>query len=122
VITNLNTVSLYVRDQERAKQFYVDTLGFDLTTDADMGGMGRWIEVAPKGARTAFVLADAAAFGKQDRTGSSADVTLRCSDVRALHAELAGKGVAVTEPETQAWGTFITVTDPDGHELLVSQQ
>jgi lactoylglutathione lyase len=123
MITNLNTVSLYVRDQQRAKQFYVDTLGFELTTDADMGGgMGRWIEVAPKGARTAFVLADAVAFDKEDRVGRSADVTLHCSDVRALHAELAGRGVPVTEPETQPWGTFITVTDPDGHELLVSQQ
>jgi lactoylglutathione lyase len=122
MITNLNTVSLYVRDQQRAKQFYVDTLGFELTTDADMGGMGRWIEVAPKGARTAFVLADAAAFGKEDRVGSSADVTLHCSDVHALHAELADKGVPVTEPEAQQWGTFIKVTDPDGHELLVSQR
>jgi catechol 2,3-dioxygenase-like lactoylglutathione lyase family enzyme len=122
VITNLNTVSLYVSDQQRAKQFYVDKLGFELMKDADMGGMGRWIEVAPKGARTGFVLADAAAFDKRDRVGGSADVTLRCSDVRALHAELVAKSVPVTEPETQAWGTFITVTDPDGHELLVSQQ
>ncbi|MFC6022955.1 glyoxalase superfamily protein [Plantactinospora solaniradicis] len=122
MITNLNTVSLYVRDQQQAKQFYVDTLGFELTTDADMGEMGRWIEVAPKGARTGVVLADAAAFDKQDRVGRSADVTLHCSDVHALHAELAGKGVPVTEPETQQWGTFIKVTDPDGHELLISQQ
>lgn len=122
MIINLNTISLYVRDQQRAKQFYVDTLGFEVRKDADMGGMGRWLEVAPKGARTAFVLADAVAFGKDDRMGSSADVTLHCADVHALHAELAGKGVPVTEPETQGWGTFIKVTDPDGHDLLVSQQ
>jgi lactoylglutathione lyase len=122
MITNLNTIALYVRDQQRAKQFYVDTLGFEATTDADMGGMGRWIEVAPKGARTAFVLADAAAFGKEDRVGDSADVTLSCADVRALHAELAGKGVPVTEPETQSWGTFIKVTDPDGNDLIVSER
>jgi catechol 2,3-dioxygenase-like lactoylglutathione lyase family enzyme len=121
MITNLNTVSLYVRDQQVAKQFYVDTLGFELTTDADMGEMGRWIEVAPKGARTAVVLADAAAFDKQHRVGSSADVTLHCSDVLALHAELAAKGVPVTDPQTQQWGVFIKVTDPDGHELLISQ-
>jgi catechol 2,3-dioxygenase-like lactoylglutathione lyase family enzyme len=122
MITNLNTVSLYVRDQQRAKQFYVDTLGFELTTDADMGPMGRWIEVAPKGARTAFVLADAAGFGKEDRVGSSADITLHCSDVRTLHAELAAKGVPVTEPETKEWGTFMKITDPDGHQLVVSER
>lgn len=122
MITHLNTVSLYVTDQERAKRFYVESLGFELTNDAEMGPMGRWIEVAPKGAQTGFVLADAARFGKADRVGGSADVTLRCSDVQALHDELAAKGVPVTAPETEPFGTFITVTDPDGHELLISQQ
>ncbi|WP_409495949.1 VOC family protein [Amycolatopsis sp. cmx-11-12] len=122
MITKLNTVALYVTDQERSKQFYVDKLGFDVTTDSDMGGMGRWLEVAPGGGGTGFVLANAEAFGKTDRIGDSADVTLRCADVRALHADLSGKGVPVTEPETQDFGTFVTVTDPDGHEFLISQE
>lgn len=120
MITNINTVSLYVSDQQRARDFYVDKLGFEVTTDADMGEMGRWIEVAPPGAQSAFMLADAAKFQKTDRIGDSADVTLSCSDVRALHADLTAKGVPVTEPEAQPWGTFIKITDPDGHEFVVS--
>jgi catechol 2,3-dioxygenase-like lactoylglutathione lyase family enzyme len=120
MITAINTVSLYVTDQERSRRFYVDVLGFEVRTDADMGGMGRWIEVAPRGAQTAFVLADAAAFAKQDRIGSSADLTLRCDDVHALHRELTARGAAVTEPEKQDWGTFVAVTDPDGHKLVIS--
>lgn len=120
MITELHTVALYVADQDRAKRFYVDTLGFDLGADQPgMGGIGRWLEVAPKGARTAFLLADAAGWGKQDRIGKSADVTLRCEDARALHAELAAKGVPVTEPQTQRFGTFIDITDSDGHRLRV---
>jgi lactoylglutathione lyase len=121
MITNLNTVSLYVADQQRARDFYVDVLGFEVTTDAAMGEMGRWIEVAPRGARTAFVLADAAGFQKTDLIGKSADVTLSCSDVHALYNDLNAKGVPVTAPESQDWGTFIRVTDPDGHEFLISQ-
>jgi lactoylglutathione lyase len=122
MITRLHTVSLYVRDQERAKQFYADTLGFDITADQDMGPMGRWLVVAPKGAPTGFMLADAAAFGREDRIGASADLTLRCDDVQALHADLVSKGVPVTEPTSESWGTFVTITDPDGHELLIAQQ
>lgn len=122
MITKVHTVSLYVRDQQRAKEFYVDTLGFDVTADADMGPLGRWLEVAPKGAQTAFMLADAAAFDKEDRIGDSADLTLRCDDVQALHADLVSKGVPVTDPKTEPWGTFVTLTDPDGHELPVAQQ
>ncbi len=120
MITELHTVALYVADQDRAKAFYLDTLGFELGADqAGLGGIGRWIEVAPKGAQTSFLLADAKGWSKQDRVGKSADVTLRCDDARALHAELAAQGVPVTEPKTQRFGTFIDVTDPDGHQLRI---
>lgn len=120
MITELHTVALYVADQDRAKRFYVDTLGFELNADqTGLGGIGRWIEVAPKGAQTALMLADAAGWNKQDRIGKSADLTLRCEDAHALHAALAAKGVAVTEPQTQRFGTFIDITDPDGHRLRI---
>jgi catechol 2,3-dioxygenase-like lactoylglutathione lyase family enzyme len=120
VITELHTVALYVADQDRARDFYVDVLGFELNADQPgMGGIGRWIEVAPKGAQTSFMLADAAGWHKEDRVGRSADVTLRCDDAEALHAELSAKGVTVSEPETQRFGTFIDITDPDGHRLRV---
>lgn len=121
MITGLNTVTLYVSDQLKARDFYVEQLGFEVRRDADMGPMGRWLEVAPKGARTAFMLADAEAFGKQDRVGDSADIVLHADDVAGLHARLAAAGVPVTDPETQAWGTFIKVTDPDGQQFVVSQ-
>jgi lactoylglutathione lyase len=120
MITELHTVALYVTDQDRAKSFYVDALGFEVGADQPgLGGIGRWIEVAPKGAQTSFMLADAAGWNKQDQVGRSADVTLRCDDARALYAELAAKGVEVTEPESQRFGTFIDVTDPDGHRLRI---
>jgi lactoylglutathione lyase len=120
VITELHTVALYVSNQDRAKRFYVDTLGFEVGADQQSpAGIGRWIEVRPRGAQTSFMLADAAGWNKQDRIGKSADVTLRCDDTRALYAELTAKGVPVTEPQTQRFGTFIDVTDPDGNELRV---
>ena len=120
MITELHTVALYVADQDRAKRFYVDALGFEVGADQPgLGGIGRWIEVAPGGAQTSFLLADGAGWNKQDRIGNSADVTLRCDDARALHSELTAKGVPVTEPQTQRFGTFIDITDPDGHRLRI---
>lgn len=121
MITELHTVTLYVRDQDRAKRFYVEELGFEPREDVEMPGgtMGRWIEVAPAGTQTAFLLANAAGWAGEEAVGSSADVTLRCADVRALHAELVGKGVPVSEPMTQRFGTFIDVTDPDGHRVRI---
>jgi catechol 2,3-dioxygenase-like lactoylglutathione lyase family enzyme len=120
MINKVKTVSLYVADQERSLRFFTDVLGFEVRADASMGPMGRWLEVAPPGAQTTLVLSDAAAFGKQDRIGSSADVTFTCDDVYALHKSLSAKGAAVSELEKQEWGTFMHVTDPDGHTFVVS--
>jgi lactoylglutathione lyase len=122
VITSLNTVSLYVTDQQKALDFYVGMLGFELRMEAGMGPMGRWLEVAPQGAQTGLMLASADGFGKQDRVGDSADLVFRTDDVAGLHDRLVTAQVPVTEPETQQWGTFIKVTDPDGHTFVVSQQ
>jgi lactoylglutathione lyase len=121
VITEIDTVPLYVADQRRARDFYVDVLGFEVTADADLDDLGRWIEIAPPGAHTALVLLAAEAFGGKG-TGKSPEVTLACPDVQALHAELTAKGVPVTEPESQSWGTFVKVTDPDGNELVISRR
>jgi lactoylglutathione lyase len=121
MITKINTVTLYVSDQDRSRDFYVEQLGFQVRREADMGPMGRWLEVAPDRTGTAFLLADASGFNKQDRVGSSADIVLHSDDVAALHQRLATAGVPVTEPETMDWGTFIKVTDPDGLQFVVSQ-
>lgn len=121
MINALHTIALYVRDQDRSKRFYVEDLGFDCLEDEETPGgrFGRWIEVGPHGSDAAFLLADGAAWGKADRIGSSADITLRCTDARELFEQLSRRGVAVTQPQTQRFGTFVDVTDPDGHVLRV---
>jgi catechol 2,3-dioxygenase-like lactoylglutathione lyase family enzyme len=121
MITSVNTVTLYVSDQQKSRDFYVGQLGFQVRREADMGPMGRWLDVAPEGGQTGFMLADAASFGKADQVGSSADLVLHTDDVQGLHQRLAAAGVPVTEPETQPWGTFVKVTDPDGLTFVVSQ-
>lgn len=121
MITKLNTVTLYVSDQDKAREFYVDRLGFQVRKEADMGPMGRWLEVAPEGAQTGFMLADAAAFDKPDRIGASADIVLHTDDIAGLHRRLTAAGVPVTEPDAKEWGTFIKVTDPDGLQFVVSE-
>jgi catechol 2,3-dioxygenase-like lactoylglutathione lyase family enzyme len=121
VITKINTVTLYVSDQQKARDFYVQHLGLHVRRDEDMGPMGRWLEVAPDGAQSGFMLASAAGFGKQDQIGASADIVLHTDDVAGLRQRLIAAGLPVTEPETQAWGTFVKITDPDGLEIVVSQ-
>jgi lactoylglutathione lyase len=121
VISHLNTVTVYVSDQQRSLDFYVDKLGFEKRADRDMGPSGRWIEVCPAGAETGLVLVRGDAFDRQDRVGSSADLVFETDDVHAAHKALVARGVEVTEPYKQAWGTSFQVMDPDGLAVLIKQ-
>ena len=55
-ITHLRLVSLPVTDQSRARDFYVDVLGFELVSDNPMGPDQRWVQVAPRGGQTSITL------------------------------------------------------------------
>ena len=57
MIKRVATVSVYVNDEDKALDFYVNKLGFDKREDQPMDDQGhRWIEVAPPGAETRVVL------------------------------------------------------------------
>ncbi len=55
MIDAVATICIFVSDQDRAKAFYTEKLGFELREDAPMGP-SRWIAVAPAGARTEVIL------------------------------------------------------------------
>src|SRR5260370_23542771 len=48
-MTQIQLFSLPVTDQDRAKAFYVDTLGFELVADTEMGPGQRWVQGKPSG-------------------------------------------------------------------------
>lgn len=51
--------------------------------------------------------------------GKPQAITLTVENLAALHAELSAKGVKFTsEPQTQPWGTFATVEDSEGNQLI----
>jgi catechol 2,3-dioxygenase-like lactoylglutathione lyase family enzyme len=72
MMTRANTVGMYVSDQDRALDFYVDALGFEKLVDEPIGPEGRWIEVAPAGAQTHLVLFTPP--GQEDRIGTFSNV------------------------------------------------
>ena len=49
-INQIGVVCIPVSDQERAIEFYVDTLGIEKRADVPFGNGYRWVEVAPAGA------------------------------------------------------------------------
>lgn len=55
-ISKVANVIIPVADQDRALQFYTETLGLENRVDVPMGDGNRWIEVAPPGAETPIAI------------------------------------------------------------------
>ncbi|MEV6344324.1 VOC family protein [Actinoplanes sp. NPDC051851] len=116
-VTHLDVVSLPVRDQDRARDFYVDTLGFELVRQNDMGPAQRWIQVAPKGGQTSITLVT---WFDTMPPGSLQGLVLHTDDLDAEVAALTAKGVPVPDGVQDApWGRFAVFTDPDGNRLVL---
>ena len=119
-ITQIGTVCIPVSDQDRAIEFYVDTLGFEKRTDVPFGNGYRWVEVAPAGADTAIAIVPPPP-GKP--TGDmETGIGLNTDDIDALHAELGERGVDV-DAEVSRMGDPVPplfwFRDPDGNTLMV---
>lgn len=114
----LNFVSIYVKDQERSKEFFLEQLGFRLMIDVRFPSGYRWIEVAPPdgSARLALVL-PAPGFAEEGLPGRSSLITFTTEDVEAKYREWSGRGVKFSlPPHTPEWGgRFCTFEDVDGN-------
>lgn len=127
MFNKVGTVSVFVDDQQRAKQFYTEKLGFELRVDAELypGAEARWIAVAPEGAETELILyqADDNWSHYQQVIGKAQAVTLDVDGVKKIYEDLKAKGVQfATEPDAQAWGTFVTMIDSEGNHILLVEQ
>jgi lactoylglutathione lyase len=114
----IGVVTISVKDQEAAKAFYVGKLGMEARLDLPMDEHSRWLEVAPPGSQTTLLL-----YLDPEHAGQSANVVLRTTDIYALHAELAAKGVTFTEePNQQDWGGIqAQFVDQDGTTFVLTQ-
>ena len=133
MITGMSHVTVWVLDQDRALKFYTDKLGFEVTTDADMGGGTRWLTVAnPKQPDVNLVLAspappmlseeDARSIQALVAKGSLGAGVMRTDDVRATYEELKAKGVDfIQEPAERPYGIEALFRDDSGNWFSLTQ-
>ncbi len=92
-ITEVGRVAIPTADQDRALEFYVETLGFELLSDVTFAdGKMRWIEVLPSGSSTSIALAPPMEGGP---TAVDTGIVLSSTDLEADHATLKAAGVDV---------------------------
>jgi len=120
MITHVGAAVMYVADQDASLEFYVDKLGFTKKVDEEIFPGARWLELVPPKGQTSVVLSSAAAFDKQP--GEGAYLTFACDDIQTTVKELRERGVTVTDPVEEPWGTYVKATDPDGHQVQIAQK
>ncbi len=113
----VESVSVPVSDQDQAKEFYVDTLGFELLVDNTWREGMRWSEVAPENSATSLMLAT---WSAGMLPGMYRVIVIATDDIQAIHEELLSKGIECELPPTQTpRGTQAMFRDPDGNALFL---
>lgn len=130
MITNVSLVTIYCLDQDKARDFYVDVLGFQPRTDVTMGEGFRWVTVAhpsqPELELTLMVPGppldgEAAAFIRQQlEKGQMGGIGLHVDDCQKTYQELEAKGVTfLQEPSDRPYGVEAVMRDISGNWLVL---
>ena len=121
----LNFATVWVRDQERSRRFFVEQLGFRVAVDAEVPGSGRWIiATPPTGLPGIALVAPLDGSAEVSRIGQNTGVGFLTEDVRALFEEWSSHGVRFVLPPTKpSWGRgqarYAIFEDVDGNRFLL---
>jgi lactoylglutathione lyase len=115
----IGIVTLFVNDQDRAKEFYTKKLGWEVQDDAPMGESMRWLTVAPPGSQTSIVLAKGFPESwSPDRVGGNTGLALEVDDVFKTADQLKKSGVEFTaEPSVEFFGGWAMFKDSEGNVI-----
>ena len=133
MLTGISIHSVFVLDQEEALEFYVGKLGFEVTSDVDLGFM-RWLTVALPGQPERSILlevpgppshSDEIAGQVRDlltKGALGAAAILTTDDCQAEYDRLLALGVEFTEkPTQQSYGIDCALRDPFGNHIRITQ-
>jgi catechol 2,3-dioxygenase-like lactoylglutathione lyase family enzyme len=116
-ISHVQLLSVPVSDQDRARDFYVNTLGFELAMDTQLGPDMRWVLVKPPGAETALTRVT---WFPTMPAGSLKGLVLETDNLDRDVERLAGLGVPIANGiEDAPWGRFVQFDDPDGNGIVL---
>ena len=112
----LELVQVPVSDVNRAKAFYTEKVGFNADHDHKVSDEIRFVQLTPPGSACSIALG--IGLSKMP-PGSVEGLQLVVSDIHAASAELAERGVDVSEIQEFPWGSFVFFSDPDGNSWAV---
>ena len=114
----LELIGLPVRDVDRAKSFYGDTLGWSVDHDQVVSDEIRFIQVTPPGSACSIAFG----LGISDMApGSLKGLQVVVASAAEAHADLTARGIECSDLDVQPWGIFVHFSDPDGNAWTCQQ-
>jgi predicted enzyme related to lactoylglutathione lyase len=113
----LELISIPVTDVDRAKEFYVQA-GFNADHDHRVSDDIRFVQLTPPGSKASIALGQGL---NEMEPGSLEGLQVVVDDIDAACADLADRGVEVSDVSDFPWGRFVFFADPDGNRWAVQQ-
>jgi uncharacterized glyoxalase superfamily protein PhnB len=132
----LANYQVFVTDQDKALDFYVNKLGMEVRADVTVPEMGnfRWLTVGPVGqpdiALVLMAVPGEPIFDQETKAqieallakGAVSSVFLTTDDIQAAYEELTARGVEFQgKPEDQMYGIDAGFRDPFGNNFRLTQ-
>jgi len=114
----LELVAVPVSDVDRAKAFYTEQAGFNADHDHRVSEELRFVQLTPPGSACSIAIGTGIV---DSAPGSAHGLQLVVTDINAARAELADRGVDVSEVQQLPGGSFVFFRDPDGNGWSVQQ-
>jgi catechol 2,3-dioxygenase-like lactoylglutathione lyase family enzyme len=133
MITKLSHATIYVSDHDKAYDFYVNTLGFEVRTDMKMDNGFRWLTVGPKRQKDIEIVLFVPEAGMMDPEafkalkllldkGAMGGGVFETDDCQKTYEELLAKGVKFMKPPTKEfYGIEALFSDGCGSWFSLSQ-
>jgi len=114
----LELVAVPVSDVDRAKAFYTEQAGFNADHDHTVNENLRFVQLTPPGSACSIAIGQGVVDAEP---GSVKGLQLVVESADTARAELAGRGVDVTDVQDFPWGRFVFFSDPDGNAWSVQE-
>ncbi len=134
MIQKLGHTTIYVLNQDSAKEFYVDKLGLEVRTDSPMGNGLRWLTVGPKGQPDLEIILmsvdkkprltdeDVSQMRALVAKGALSGGVFDTADCMKTYEELVAKGVHFeSPPKDQFYGIEAVFSDDSGNWFSLTQ-
>src|SRR6476620_5608887 len=125
MISKVGQIMLYVNNQDEAREFWTEKVGFSVISEEDNGQGMRWIEIAPtKEAETSIILHNKELIAKMQPELNLGTPSLMffSENLDQLYKDFSDKNITVGDMVSMPTGRVFNFADNEGNYFAVMEK